>query len=93
MSTGDIKEKYEVLEVYYKYVATPVREKKFISFSPEKDLVTEAIKHINLSMRKYAESIGGDGIIHIHYDTKFYNQDKNVMATGYGTVIKFIDYK
>ncbi|MCM3323311.1 MULTISPECIES: heavy metal-binding domain-containing protein [Cytobacillus] len=91
MSTGDIKEKYEVLDVYHNYITTPVKENKLISFTKEKDLISEAFNKINLQVMEYAESMGGDGVIHIRYDTKFFNQDKNVMVSGYGTVIKLID--
>ncbi|MEK4925008.1 heavy metal-binding domain-containing protein [Cytobacillus sp. FSL R5-0569] len=92
ISTGDIKEKYEILNVYYTYAASPIEDTRFIRFTKEKDdMIIKALDKVNLNLIEYAENIGGNGIIHLRYDTKFFNQDKNVMVTGYGTVIKLID--
>lgn len=90
MSTGDIKENYEILDVTYNYVT--VKDTRIIKFIKEKDnMIIEAFDKVNFNLMEYAERIGGNGVIHIRYDTKFLNQDNDVMAFGYGTVIKLID--
>ena len=84
-STGDIKEKYEIIDVIMTHSQSESGFFKQANYS-------ESFDNVNASLRKVANNIGADGVINLNYEPQMLLDSKRTYAGIFvtGTAVRLI---